>query len=492
MEENKETVTIGFEKVPLKSEREEKHKKIIKIVLTIVLSIVLLIVGFCMGYYFVYRMHPTNKADAANTMGEIEAVLDRYWIYNDNHDELQKELEDKAFYGMTKFEEDPYTTYMSAKELEEFASGINMDFVGVGIQYSVTNGSAIINRVFVNSPAYKAGLQAGDIILKIGDTSVEGLSTEEIKQLALGEEGSEVIITVNRENEILDIKVIRAPIDTSVYCYTQDDYVVMELSSFGSETAKECISYLNQYSDYSKIIIDLRNNSGGYQTSVKEIAGLFIGNSKVYLRQKDSNGNEVADVTSCKYTYDNFDNIVLLVNGETASAAEVFTICLKESLDNVTIVGEKTYGKGVIQSTRYLLNGGVLKYSSFYWYSPNGVSIHKVGIKPDVETLRHNVAYCRYVDMPADVTYTYDSVSEVIGLCQKAFDYFGYKVDRTDGYFDSSTLAALNAYKQSIKLDPDGILDKQTYDNIIGKVILDLSNLEKDEQFQRAIEIVKK
>ena len=492
MKENKDTVTIGFEKVPLKSEREENHRKAVRIILTIVLSIVLLIIGFCAGYYFVYRMHPTNKADAANTMGEIEAVLDRYWIYNDDHENLQSELEDKAFYGMTSFNEDPYTTYMSAEELEEFASGINMDFVGVGIQYSVTNGTAIINRVFVNSPAYKAGLQAGDIILKIGNVSVEGLTTDQIKQLALGKEGSEVIITVNRGSETLDIKVIRAPIDTSVYCYTQDDYVVMELSSFGSETAKECVGYLSQYGGYSKIIIDLRNNSGGYQTSVKEIAGLFIGNNKVYLRQKDANGNEVADVTSCKHTYDNFKDIVLLVNGETASAAEVFTICLKESLNNVTIVGEKTYGKGVIQSTRYLLNGGVLKYSSFYWYSPNGVSIHKVGIAPDIEVLRHNVAYRHYIDMSDETTYMYDSVSEVVSLCQEALDYFGYEVDRTDGYFDSSTLNALNAYKQSANLEPDGILDKQTYDSIISKVVLDLSNIDNDEQFQKAIEIVKK
>ena len=182
MQDNNETVTVGFEKVPLKSEREEKSKKVKRIILTIVLSIVLLIVGFCGGYYFVYKMHPTNKSDSANTMGEIEGVLERYWIYNDDHEDLQTELEDKAFYGMTSFEEDPYTTYMSEKELEDFASGINMDFVGVGIQYSLTNNVAVINRVFVNSPAYKAGLQAGDIILKIGGTSVDGLTTEEIKQ----------------------------------------------------------------------------------------------------------------------------------------------------------------------------------------------------------------------------------------------------------------------------------------------------------------------
>ena len=109
-EKNKDVVYVGLEKVPLRSEREEKNKKAKRTLLTIVLCVVFLVIGFIAGYIFIYKMHPINRFDATNTMGEIEAMLDNYWIYSDDYDDLDTELEDKAFYGMTSFDEDPYTT----------------------------------------------------------------------------------------------------------------------------------------------------------------------------------------------------------------------------------------------------------------------------------------------------------------------------------------------------------------------------------------------
>lgn len=489
-EENKETVTVGLEKVPLKTEREEKRNKRKHTTLITGLLILFLVVGFGLGCLFVYKVHPVNKADATNTMGEIEALLNRYWIYSNDYEDFNKTLEDKAFYGMTTFEEDPYTTYMSNDELNEFSTSINMDYVGIGVQYSLNNNTAIIERVFANSPAERAGILAGDIIVKVDGQSIDGLTTEQIKEMVIGEEGSKVVISVLRDNKPLDFEVIRNNVDSSVYCYNQDDYIVMELSSFGVNTGKDIIEYLDQYEDYHKIIIDLRNNSGGYQTSVKEIAGLFIGNGEVYLRQKDKDGNEVADLTNCSKTYTNFDKYVLLVNNQTASAAEVFTICLKEKLDNVTIVGDTTYGKGVIQSTNYLLNGGVLKYTTFNWYSPNGVSIHKTGIEPDVPVRQADIAYEYLIQMGEDESYKYDEVSDVVAFGQKALSFLGYDIDRTDGYFDKSFETALIKYKTTNKLDNVEVLDYKTYEVLTSSVISELSNKDKDYQFNKAIELI--
>lgn len=489
-QENKDTVIVGLEKVPLKSEREEKKKKRRHVGLIVGLSILFLVVGFGLGCLYIYQIHPVNKADATNTMGEIEALLQNYWVYEDNYEDLQETLEDKAFYGMTSFEEDPYTTYMSNDELNEFSTNINMDYVGIGVQYSLNNNTAIVERVFVDSPAERAGIKAGDIIEKVDGVSIDGMTTDEIKQRVIGEEGSKVVISVLRDNKPLDLTCIRTEVDSSVYCYSEDDYVVMELSSFGVNTAKNIMEYLDQYEDYHKIVIDLRNNTGGYQTSVKEIAGLFIGNNEVYLRQKDNKGNEVADLTSCSKTYTNFDKYVLLVNNQTASAAEVFTICLKEQLDNVTVVGETTYGKGVIQSTNYLLNGGVLKFTSFNWYSPNGVSIHEVGIKPDVEVMLDDIAYEYLITMAEDESYKYDDVSPVVAFGQKALSFLDYEVDRKDGYFDKSFEIALNKFKQDSNLDNDAILDYKTYEALTAKIISELSNKDKDYQFNKAIELI--
>lgn len=489
IEENKDTVIVGLEKVPLKTEREEKKRKTKRIVKTIVACVLFLVIGFVGGIIYMYSIHPTNRADSANTFGEIEGILSRYWIYAKDYDDLQTELEDKAFYGMTKFDEDPFTTYMSAEELDEFATGINMDYVGIGVMYSMRNNKAVVERVFVNSPAEQAGMLPGDIIDEVDGVSVEGLDTSEIKNLVIGEAGTKVELSITRNNQKLKVTAIRNSVDNSVYCYTENDYIVMELSSFGSSTAKECMNYLDQFSDYSKIIVDLRGNTGGYQTSVKEIAGLFIGTGEVYLIQEDSNGNRFADLTECSKTYD-FDSIVLLVNGETASAAEVFTICLKEQLDNVTVVGQTTYGKGVIQSTHYLINGGVLKFTSYNWYSPNGVSIQKTGIKPDIEVKLADIAYEQYIDMDENTTYEYDSVSNAVRICQMALDLLDYDVDRTDGYFDRNFGLVLKQYKADKGIEENEVLDQNTYNILMSDVVIGLSDKKNDTQFNKAIELL--
>lgn len=492
IDDNKETVTVGLEKVLLQSERKERRKKIVKVVFIIFLCIFLGVAGFIGGCIFTSSLHQGMNADEKDVFGEIEAILQNYWVYAKDEKDLKTTLEDKAFYGMTTFEDDPYTTYMSPEELSEFTDSINMNYVGVGVQYSMVGDTALIQKVFKDSPAEKAGLLAGDILSKIDGVSIKGLSADEIKEKVLGDENSKVVITVIRDGKQVDVTVTRGYVDSSVFCYAADDYVVLELSSFGSDTASECIKYLNDYKDYKKIIIDLRDDTGGYQTAVKEIAGLFIGNKKVYLKQKDAKGNMSADLTSCSTTYDNFEKIVLLVNENTASAAEVFTICLKEQLDNVTIVGTRTYGKGVIQSTNYLINGGVLKFTSFYWYSPNGVSIHKIGIKPDVEVKLDDIAYDYYVEMDGFTTYEYDSVSEQVEECEKALDFLGYDVDRTDGYFDQKLTDVLKKYQSDNGLRSNGILDIDTYNSIFSDVVLQMTNKEKDKQFIKAVELLYK
>lgn len=489
-EENDDKVYVGLEKVLLKSEREEKRKNTKRIIVTVILCVLFLVVGFAGGFIYTYMIHPINQSDRNNTFGEIEAILEKEWIYANDYDDLQTELENKAFYGMTAFEEDPFTTYMSQDELNDFADNINMDYVGIGVQYAINNDKAIIERVFTNSPAEDAGLQSGDIIEKVDGISINGMGTDEIKSLVIGEANTKVVITITRNNETFDVAVIRGAIDNSVYCYAQDDYVVMELSSFGSSTGEECMKYLDQYANYEKIIIDLRDNTGGYQISVKEIAGLFIGDGEVYLRQKNSRGVETSDLTSCKKTYRNFNKYVLLVNENTASAAEVFTICLKEQLDDVTIVGTTTYGKGVIQSTNYLLGGGVLKYTSYNWYSPNGVSINKTGIMPDIEVKLPEFAYEYYKEMSEDEVYKYDSVSDITKVCQMGLELLGYNIDRTDGYFDKNFETALIQFENINGLENDGILDKEAYEMIVSQSVYELSQEENDTQFIEAVSLI--
>ena len=490
MDDKQDKVYFDLKKVPLESEKEEKKKKRKFILLNVSLCIFLIVLGFIFGFLFNRALHPVNDVDPKNTFGEIAAVLDNYYFYSEDYDDLNSELIDKALYGMTSFENDHYTSYMSKDELDSFTSSINMDYVGIGVVYSLQDGFGVIERVIINSPAEKSGILAGDIITAIDGESVKGLTTEDIKERVVGEKGTVVTISISRDGVTNDVDVIRDEVDNSVYCFSQDDYVLMNIYSFGENTGKECMSYLDQYSDFNKIVIDMRDNSGGYQTAVAEVAGLFIGNKQVYLKQIDNTGNEIQALTSCSKTYDNFEDIVIIVNENTASAAEVFTICLKEKLDNVTIVGTNTYGKGVIQSTHYLGNGGALKFTSYAWTSPNGVSINGVGIKPDEEVKLDDICYSMYVSMQDDETYEFDSVSEITKIAQLCFEYLGYDVDRTDGYFDHSTANALYNYKVDNNLLANEILDKNTYDSIISLTLSNISKGINDYQMDKAIQLI--
>ena len=491
MEENNEYY-FDLKKVPLKSEREERKKKRWKIFFTFFLCLFCLLAGVIGGYFLQKVSHPAYEADSKDTMGEIEYLMDRYWLYSGDYEDLNKELEDKALYGMTAFDYDPYTSYMSASEMDSFSTSINMNYVGIGVEYSYTNDIALIKKVFKDSPAEAAGIEAGDIIKAIDGEPIDGLTTDDIRERVIGEEGTEVVISVLRGGEIIDVPIIRGAVDSTVYAFRENDYVVLELNSFGVDSGSRCMTYLDQWTDLEKIIIDLRDNTGGYQSSVKEISGLFIGDEEVYLRQKDSKGLETVDVTSCRKTYDNFKQIVVLINENTASAAEVLAICLKEQHPNTTLVGKTTFGKGVIQTNRILNNDGVLKMTAYYWYSPNGVSIHGTGVVPDVEVSMPDVYYEYYYDLEEDEKFEYDSVGTAVRTAEMALDYLDYEVDRTDGYFDQSFAKALAAFKADNHLESDSVLDAITFETIISEVNREMANnVEKDAQMNAAKEVLR-
>lgn len=489
--EEEEKIIVSLHKQPLASERAEIKQRRKRTVLTVLACVVFLIGGIAIGY-FVFEKSLVKLINGRNSnIDDVGYIIKNYWYYGDNYEDLEKELNNRALVGMTTFAEDPYTMYMSPESYEDFHSSINMDYVGIGVQYTNYENIFTVTRVFKESPAEKAGILPGDIIKGVDHNSIDDLDSDELKALVLGPEDTDVVITVLRGAETLDITVTRKQVNSSVYCYAQDDYVVMELSSFGNDTAKAIMSYLDNYSNYDKLIIDLRDNSGGYQTAVQEIAGLFIGNGKVYMKQIDKNKNEVVDNTKCEKTYGNFKKIVILTNSSTASAAEVLTICLKEQFPNTVIVGTTTYGKGVVQSNIELKDGSSIKVTTSEWLSPNGVSINGKGIEPDIETKLPDIMYERLYDMPENDKYEIDSVSQFVKIAQECLSFLNYDVDRTDGYFDESFASALNKFKVDNNLKDDSVLDAGTYQTICSVAIhVCSSDKSYDTQMLKAIEVV--
>ena len=491
--ENEEKVTIKLHKELLESERKELKEKRKRKFLIFLLCLLMFVTGGVCGFALTGVFKGTSVAlFKKDKLDKIVSYFDSMWLYKNDYEDLKQTMEDKAFYGMTKFSEDAYSSYMSKEEIASFADGINMNYVGIGAQYSYTGGVGTVTRVFKDSPAEKGGMLAGDILYKVDGISLDGLDSDQIKEKIVGEEGTIVKVTVLRSGKEIELTMSRGPIEYTAYASNKDDYVLLDLMSFGETTADECIKYLDEYKDYSKLIIDLRDNTGGYQNSVQEVAGLFIGENKVVLKETDNTGTTKEYETICKKYYDNFKKIIVLTNSNTASAAEVLSICLKEQHSNTLLVGETTYGKGVVQTSFYLEDGSALKITSSYWSSPNGVSINSEGVKPDAEVKLDPVLYETAVSMIEDEKYEFDSVSNFVKVAEEGLKFLDYNVDRTDGYFDESFKNALFQYKADNDLVKDYVLDYDTYNAIISSVIREYNeNPLKDYQMVKAIELLK-
>ena len=484
-----EKVIFKLKKQPLSSEIKERQEKNRRLIIMAILCLCFLVLGLLVGIAIRNSQGVEESVDVDYAKWKsIRNLMDNYWLYGNEYEDLDGELSDRAYYGMTTFLEDPYTSYMSEEDYMAFADDINMSFVGLGINYEQHDGVSTVVRVFKDSPAELAGMLPGDIIRKIDGVDIYGFTTDEVEDLALGEEGSMVDVEVERNGELINLRVIRSSIDNTVYAYAENDYVVLEINSFGDNTYNECIHYLDEYQDYSSLIIDLRSNGGGYQNAVQDVATLFLGWDVLVMLQEFKDGHQEEYYTTGSVYYDNFEEIVILVDGNTASAAEVLTIALKEQHPNTTIIGTPTYGKGVVQSTYFLADMSALKITSSKWLSPSGQWIDGEGIVPDIEVYLDDVLYDSYGMMEEDEVYAYDSVSAYTKFAQDALRFLDYDVKRNDGYFDSTMQEELTLYQSAKGLEVSGELDYHTYNSLVSSVIYEwANNPEKDVQMLAAI-----
>ena len=431
-----EKVRIPLKKVPLQSEREEiKHKRNRRVLVSL-LCVMLTLTGVLLGFGVSRLLStPYVQSFSSDKLSSIETYLNTYWLYHNDYDDLKTALEDKAYDGMLSFEDDPYTSYMSSEEYSDFVSSIDKNYVGIGtiVSDNVGDGNIIVTHVFKNSPAEEAGMLSGDLIVSVDGHDCLGTSIDYIKSLIVGEAGTDVNVTVFRNNEYYKLTMTRAAINSTVYAEIIDNQLVLNIMSFGTDTADEIISYLDSYPEYDSLIIDLRNNTGGYETSVREVCGLFLGEDKVILNEIFADGSEKVLKSICKKKYD-FDKIVVLTNSNTA--------------------------------------------------------FNKEGIVPDVEVKLDEVLTTGIYTLEEGKTLEYDDVDTVIKTAQMGLKYLGYDLDRTDGYFDKSFEEAVKLFQESIGHRADGILDKETVDSIYNSIIYTFnSDYTKDAQLYKAIEL---
>ena len=322
---------------------------------------------------------------------DLKKVVDTYYAIVDNYyGELDKDsLIDGAVEGMISSVGDSFTSYSDTDSAISFNETINGTYEGVGLSIATLNdGTITVIEVFDDSPAYKAGIKVGDIILKVDGESYEGKSGSDISNYVKNSGKDKVILTIKRDDKEEDITVNLSKVDipyVSGEILEKDGKKIgyIDISLFSSNSYKQFKNKLDKLEkdNIDGLIIDVRDNSGGYLTSVTDICNLFLEKGKVIYQLEDSKGKvKKKDTTKEKRSYD----VVVLINGASASASEILASAIKESYGG-EIVGTNSFGKGTVQQTKKLLDGSMIKYTTQKWLTPDGNFINEIGVTPTKE-----------------------------------------------------------------------------------------------------------
>jgi carboxyl-terminal processing protease len=295
-----------------------------------------------------------------------------------------------AIEGLAKAYGDPYTIFFPPVEAKEFQSEISGNFEGVGIEMGIKDEILTVIAPLKDTPAYRAGIQAGDKIIKIDNTLTANLTVDEAIKLIRGKKGTPVVLTIAREKEIQprEIKIIRDVIDipTIKTELRKDGVFVISLYSFSENSGPLFRKALQEFiaTNSDKLILDLRGNPGGYLESSVDMASWFLPKDAVVVSE-DSRGNGEDTVFKSR-GYNVFKNeklnMIILVNSGSASASEILAGALKEH-GVAKLVGTKTYGKGSVQELVPITGDTSLKVTVARWLTPNGNSISEQGLTPD-------------------------------------------------------------------------------------------------------------
>lgn len=327
------------------------------------------------------------------TIGEENTDFGIFWdawdMIEDNY-ELEpldrKKMVYGAVSGMVDSLGDPYSAFLTPEENSALDKDLHGVFGGIGAEVGYRDEKLTIIAPLKGSPAEKAGLMAGDRILEVDGRSSDGLNVDEIVGLIRGEEGTAVKITISRGDETMIFDIVRATIiDKTVRWEMKDGGIAyIEIRQFKKDTANELDAQIGDIlsQDPKGIVIDLRNNPGGYLDVVVDVASRFINEGQPVVIE-ESGGNQKVYKAKGNKRFNNIP-IAVLVNEGSASASEILAGALKDH-NLAVLVGKTTFGKGLVQGITDLKDGSALKITVARWLTPSGKSINKDGISPDVE-----------------------------------------------------------------------------------------------------------
>lgn len=368
-------------------------KKYIKLAILAVVSMIIGSVITIAIKDFDVAKDNTNKTEVSysKTKKGFDSLYETYdTIMSEYYKDVDSDkLIEGAINGMLESLDDEHTMYFDKKSKEEFDSELSGNYYGIGAQIQLTSDETIkITKVFDDSPAKKAGLKEEDVFVSVDGTSVKGKNATEVANMLKSDSVKTSTIVVKRNDKELTFKVTKENITLfSVSSEMLDNngknVGYLSVSIFGQKTYsqfKDALTKLEKQ-DMDSLIIDLRGNTGGYLSTVTNMLEEFIDKGNVIYQIQSSSGvKQYKTVKASEKKY----KIVVLIDGGSASASEIMSAAMKE-VYGATLVGQTTYGKGTVQTTKDLSNGSMIKYTIEKWLTPSGKNIDKEGIKPDYE-----------------------------------------------------------------------------------------------------------
>lgn len=375
-------------------EKEKKSLKIKFILLTIVVALIAAVAAseFTLIYYGGLLGIKKNEA-SEDSKENIENIADTLKKFRDVIDQLyigeidEQKMLDETIKGYINGLDDEYSEYMTAEEWKEFQADALGNYVGIGIYMGVDkNGNVVVVSPIKGTPAEEAGMKTGDIIVYVNEENMLGISSDIVSAKIKGEEGTKVKITVLRDDEYIDFEIERKSI--KVYHVEnkmlENNIGYISLLTFDTGCADEFKTAYESLENQGakKVILDLRNNTGGLVNECLEIADMMLPKDAIELITTDAQGNK--EISKSKKDPLITCDIVVLVNEYSASASEILVAALRDN-GKAKVVGKTTFGKGVIQTVLELTDGSVLKLTVNEYFTPKESKINKVGVTPDYE-----------------------------------------------------------------------------------------------------------
>ena len=360
-----------IERIEITQENGKKNSSRYRILSTILWCVL----AFAFGVTIAFRLSGVTVKEL-----ELKTMINSLYDGEINRSVYQ----DHKLAGMVSGLKDKNSFYIPKSEMSSLNEAVTGKFGGVGIQIATESDEIVVYAVTKGAPADRGGVKAGDIIVSVDGKSAEEITFNNITDYVRGEVGTEIVLGIKRNGKIFDVTLVREEImvESVIGEIIEGNIGYLKISSFDEDTDKELEKALEDFNGKAdSIIVDLRDNPGGFLYVCANTADLFLEKGLTIVKAcYKNNENVMKTMTEAKCALP----MAVLINGQSASSSEIFSSCMKDN-KRATIIGEKSYGKGSIQRTHEFTDGSGVNLTVGHFYSPNGTKIDGVGVIPDIE-----------------------------------------------------------------------------------------------------------